>query len=99
MKAFVTGAAGFIGSKLVESLLTEGHEVTGWDNFSTGQTSFLEIAKKHDRFQLMRGDNLDLTALTTAMSGRDTVFHLAATADVRFGLDHPRKDLEQNTIA
>src|SRR5207249_9771605 len=47
----------------------------------------------------IRGDNLDLGALTKAMAGCDTVFHLAANADVRFGLQHPRKDLEQNTIA
>ena len=47
----------------------------------------------------MRGDNLDLPALTAAMTGCDTVFHLAANADVRFGLEHPSKDLQQNTIA
>ena len=99
MKAFVTGASGFIGSNLVESLLTDGHEVTGWDNFSTGQASFLEIANKHDRFRLVRGDNLDLASLIAAMAGCDIVFHVAANADVRFGLDHPRRDLEQNTIA
>ena len=99
MNAFVTGGAGFIGSSLVESLLTGGHHVIGWDNFSTGQTSFLEIAKKHDRFQLVQGDNLDLASLIGAMAGCDIVFHLAANADVRFGLDHPRRDLEQNTIA
>ena len=47
----------------------------------------------------MRGDLLDLDALRAAMSGADFVFHLAANADVRFGTEHPRKDLEQNTIA
>ena len=96
---FVTGAAGFIGSSLVDRLLSDGETVTGWDNFSTGQTVFLEAAGNHPRFQLVRGDNLDLPALTAAMQGCDTVVHLAANADVRFGLEHPRKDLEQNTIA
>ena len=97
--AFVTGAAGFIGSSLVDRLLTEGISVTGWDNFSTGQVRFLQNAHTHKHFSLVRGDNLDVPALTTAMHGCDIVFHLAANADVRFGTQHPRKDLEQNTIA
>jgi len=96
---FVTGAAGFIGSNLVDRLLADGKTVTGWDNFSTGQEPFIAGALKQPNFKLVRGDNLDLTALTNAMAGCDTVFHLAANADVRFGLNHPRKDLEQNTIA
>ena len=50
-------------------------------------------------FRLVRGDTLDLPALTEAMAGPTMVFHLAANADVRFGTEHPRKDLEQNTIA
>jgi UDP-glucose 4-epimerase len=96
---FVTGAAGFIGSSLVDRLLADGVAVTGWDNFSTGQERFLENALRQPKFRLVRGDNLDLVALTSAMQGCDFVCHLAANADVRFGTDHPRKDLEQNTIA
>src|ERR1041385_4457203 len=96
---FVTGAAGFIGSSLADRLLAEGKSVVGWDNFSTGQEPFVAGALKHPNFKLLRGDNLDLDALTKAMAGCDTVFHLAANADVRFGLNHPRMDLEQNTIA
>jgi UDP-glucose 4-epimerase len=98
LKAFVTGAAGFIGSNLVDRLLREGHEVTGFDNLSTGQVEFLIEALRNPRFRLVRGDLLELGALTGAMHGCDFVFHLAANADVRFGTDHPRKDLEQNTI-
>ena len=96
---FVTGAAGFVGSNLVDRLLRDGKKVVGWDNFSTGQSEFLVQAQKDPNFTLVRGDNLDLEALSTAMAGCDTVFHLAANADVRFGLEHPRKDLEQNTLA
>ncbi len=96
---FVTGAAGFIGSSLVDRLLADGKSVVGWDNFSTGQEKFLDRARKHKNFKLIEGDNLDLSALTRAMAGCDTVFHLAANADVRFGLDHPWKDLQQNTVA
>ncbi|HEY1786896.1 MAG TPA: NAD-dependent epimerase/dehydratase family protein [Verrucomicrobiae bacterium] len=98
-KIFITGAAGFIGSNLVDRLLRDGRTVVGYDNFSTGQRNFLAGALTDPRFKLVEGDNLDLAALTKAMAGCDTVFHLAANADVRFGLEHPKKDLEQNTIA
>jgi UDP-glucose 4-epimerase len=96
---FITGAAGFIGSNLVDCLLADGKTVVGWDNFSTGQRKFLDGALKNKNFKLVEGDNLDLDALTRAMAGCDLVFHLAANADVRFGLSHPSKDLQQNTTA
>jgi UDP-glucose 4-epimerase len=98
-RAFVTGAAGFIGSSFCDRLLREDWEVVGWDNFSTGQPEFVQAANQNPRFRLVTGDNLDLKYLTEAMSGCSVVFHLAANADVRFGLEHPRKDLEQNTVA
>ncbi len=98
-KIFITGAAGFIGSTLADRLLATGKTVVGWDNFSTGQRRFLEGALKHKNFTLIEGDNLDLPVLTNAMAGCDLVFHLAANADVRFGLEHPSKDLQQNTVA
>ena len=99
MKAFVTGSAGFIGSTLVDRLLQAGHSVIGFDNFSTGRIEFLDQAHQSPSFRLERGDLLDLDDLTRAMQGCDFVFHMAANADVRWGLAHPRKDLEQNTIA
>jgi UDP-glucose 4-epimerase len=99
MHAFVTGGAGFIGSSLVDRLLADGHDVVAFDNFSTGQREFVAAALTHPRFTLIEGDTLDLPALTRAMVGRDVVFHLAANADVRFGTEHPKRDLEQNTIA
>ena len=98
-KVFITGAAGFIGSTLADRLLAGGKIVVGWDNFSTGQRRFLDGALKDKNFKLVEGNNLDLPALTKAMAGCDTVFHLAANADVRFGLEHPSKDLQQNTVA
>src|SRR6516164_1887596 len=98
-KAFVTGAAGFIGSNLVDRLLEGGTEVVGWDNLSTGQEEFLREARTSKKFRFVAGDNLDLPVLTGAMAGCDFVFHLAANADVRFGLEHPERDLQQNTIA
>jgi UDP-glucose 4-epimerase len=94
---FVTGAAGFIGSNFVDRLLRQDEYVVGYDNLSTGLPEF--IARRHKNFTFVEGDLLDPLALTEAMRGATRVVHLAANADVRFGLDHPRKDLEQNTIA
>src|SRR6266567_5585463 len=99
MHYFVTGGAGFIGSNQVDRLLATGHSVTAYDNFVTGQREFLADSLRHPAFRLVEGDLLDLPALTRALAGHDFVFHLAANADVRFGTEHPRKDLEQNTIA
>ena len=97
--AFVTGAAGFIGSILVDRLLAEHVEVIGYDDFSTGMREFLADAQTHSGFTLVEADMLEAERLARAMKGCDVVFHLAANADVRFGLQHPRKDLEQGTIA
>ncbi|OGF50372.1 MAG: nucleoside-diphosphate sugar epimerase [Candidatus Firestonebacteria bacterium RIFOXYA2_FULL_40_8] len=99
MKYFVTGGAGFIASNLVDRLLFNGEQVVVYDNFSTGIEEFLTESKKNKRFKLIRGDLLDQKKLGRAMTGCDFVFHLAANADVRFGLNHPEKDLQQNTIA
>lgn len=99
MKYFVTGCAGFIGSNLVDCLLANGHAVIGYDNFSTGQEQFLASALRSPHFTLLRGDTLDLPTMTQAMAEAEFVFHLAANADVRLGTEHPRKDLEQNTMA
>jgi UDP-glucose 4-epimerase len=98
-RVFVTGAAGFIGSNLVDRLLARELEVVGWDNLTTGMLRFLEHARSNPRFTFVEGDTLDTKALAAAMAGTDFVFHLSANADVRFGTEHPGKDLEQNTIA
>ena len=95
---FVTGAAGFIASTLADRLLRDGHSVVGYDNMSSGQERFIADAMKSPAFTFVRGDILDVPALTTAMRGCDFVCHLAANADVQFGRDHPSRDLEQNTI-
>jgi UDP-glucose 4-epimerase len=73
--------------------------VMGVDNFSTGQYKFLSSAFLNPKFQFAEADLLDLDNLKKIFQGGDIVFHLSANADVRFGTDHPRKDLEQNTIA
>ncbi len=98
MKILVTGAAGFIGSSIVDRLLDEGHEVVGLDNFSTGQRAFLTTAFQKSNFKLIEIDLLNAIAICDFFKGMDIVYHLAANADVRFGTDNTRKDLEQNTI-
>jgi len=99
LTTFVTGAAGFIGSNLVDRLLSGSEAVVGYDNLSTGMSEFVAAACRHRNFTFVHGDLLDARSLTAAMRGASRVMHLAANADVRFGLEHPRKDLEQNTIA
>ena len=98
-RVFLTGAAGFVGSNLMDRLLDRGDHVVGYDNLSTGQERFLENGVSHSGFRLIRGDLLDRDRLVDSMRGCDLVVHLAANADVRFGPDHPRRDLDQNTIA
>jgi len=99
MRCFVTGCAGFIGSMLTERLLSAGHTVVGLDNLSTGQERFLSKAREYSSFRWVRADVLNAATLTDSMCGSEFVFHLAANADLRFGFEYPRRDLEQNTIA
>lgn len=97
-RVLITGGAGFIGSTLADRLLDDGVEVAILDDFRTGRREF--IAGALDRgADLFEGDVLDGDLLAAAVAGADTVFHLQANADVRHGLEHPQRDLEQNTIA
>jgi UDP-glucose 4-epimerase len=101
MRVLVTGGAGFIGSNLVDRLLADGHTVAVYDNLSTGRESFLAQALTSPCCRLILGDMLAADDLTRAMSDArpELVFHLAANADVRFGTEDPRRDVEQNTVA
>ena len=99
MKVFITGGAGFIGSHLAQRMLLEGNSVTIYDNFSTGNERFLDSSINNKNLNLINADLLENEKLIKSMYQHDFVFHLAANADVRFGTDHPRKDLEQNIIA
>jgi UDP-glucose 4-epimerase len=84
---------------MVDCLLVAGHSVVGFDNMSTGQRRFLEGALLHPQFSFQQADLLDRKSLAQAMKGAELVVHFAANADVRFGTENPRKDLDQNTIA
>jgi UDP-glucose 4-epimerase len=96
--ACITGGAGFIGSNLADRLLAQGVEVTVIDDFRTGRPEFLADAIGRGA-RLFEGDVMDTRLLEDAVTGCDWVFHLQANADVRCGLEHPRRDLEQNTMA
>jgi UDP-glucose 4-epimerase len=95
----VTGGAGFIGSSVVDRLLAEGHSVLAVDDLSTGSRQFLEDASTSPAFDLAVVDLLGEAALLPGLfEGADTVVHLAANADVRFGWNAPRRDTEQNVL-
>jgi UDP-glucose 4-epimerase len=98
-RACITGGAGFIGSSLADLLSSEGVEVVIVDDFRVGRREFVADVLKRPGVRLVDGDVLDAAVLEDAFTGCDWVFHLQANADVRHGLLHPRRDLEQNTIA
>ncbi|MEO1945526.1 MAG: NAD-dependent epimerase/dehydratase family protein [Candidatus Thioglobus sp.] len=98
-KCFITGGAGFIGSSIADRLLSQGDSVVVYDNFSTGQPRYLDKAKDNSNFTLIEGDLLDQPLLKSSIKGCDIVYHLAANADIRYGLEKPYHDIEQNTIA
>lgn len=97
MKTLVVGGAGFIGSHLVDRLVTRG-PVTVYDNLSVGRRAFLQEPLDAGRVTLVEADALDLERLTAAAAGHDVVFHLSANPEARWGLERTRLDLEQGTI-
>ncbi|MCL2661742.1 MAG: NAD-dependent epimerase/dehydratase family protein [Oscillospiraceae bacterium] len=100
MKYFITGGAGFIGSSLADKLSDDpANQVIIYDNMSTGFSEFIEALSDKVNVKVIYGDVLDEQKLNESIIGSDFVFHLSANADVRFGLMHPKRDLEQNTIA
>jgi len=99
VRVLITGGAGFIGSTVADALIARGDEVAILDDFRTGRREFVEDALASGRAELFEGDILDKDLLARAVAGCHQVIHLQANADVRFGLEHPQRDLEQNTIA
>lgn len=98
MKSLVVGGAGFIGSHLVDRLVSRG-PVTLFDNLSVGKREFVATHLDSGAARLVVGELLDLDQVCEVVKGHDVVFHLAANPEARWGLDNPRLDLEQGTIA
>lgn len=99
MRAMVTGAAGFIGSTLVDRLLADGHEVTGLDNLATGKVANLEAAEANAKFAFVKDDivEADLDAVVAEYSP-EVIFHLAAQIDVRHSVADPQFDSSVNVV-
>ncbi len=96
----VTGGAGFIGSHVVDELLTQGAKVTVIDNMNTGQPQIVDAHKKNKNYTFLKLDIFsERDRLINAMKGSEFVFHLAANADIRGGITNTMVDLEQNTLA
>ena len=99
MRALVTGAAGFIGSTLVERLLRDGHSVVGLDNFSSGRATNIEHLADTPAFVFVEADivTADLDAILDEHRP-EVVFHLAAQIDVRHSVADPQFDASVNVL-
>lgn len=99
-KVIITGCAGFIGSTLTDRMLDLEYDVIGIDNFSTGKIEFLENASTKKNFTLVKADLLyEKDILADVFKGCDSVFHLAANADIKNNIFEPQKNIEQNILA
>jgi len=100
----VTGAAGFIGSNLVEALLGAGQRVVGLDNFSTGHRHNLEDIRAAvgeaawARFDFVEGDIRDQAVCARATRSVDTVLHQAALGSVPRSIEDPLRSFESNVL-
>lgn len=99
MKVLVTGAAGFIGSHAVDRLLSDGHDVHGVDDLSTGSMANLASAATHSRFVLTQTDIVEPALDEVVARARpDAVLHLAAQMDVRRSVADPLFDARVNVL-
>lgn len=99
MNILITGCSGFIGSNLLDVLLANGNNrIVGLDNLSTGRLEFISKNLSNPSFSFHQVDLLNFEQILPFFEDIELVFHFSANADVRFGLQSPQKDLEQNTI-
>ena len=95
-KCLVTGGAGFIGSHLTELLLSQGHTVVVLDNLSTGRAHNLDDVRHNNLLEIRHGSITDPVALSEAVHGCDTIYHLAAAVGVKLVADDPVRTIETN---
>ena len=99
MRALVTGGAGFIGSHLIDRLVSRGDTVVVIDNLSSGNLDFIQNHLDSGKVSLVKGDITNYQDVLSAMSGIECVFHLAANPDIRLGTKITDTDLKQGTLA
>lgn len=93
-RVLVTGGAGFIGSHVVDRLVHRGHEVTVFDNLSTGERGYV-----NPKASFVHGDVRHSSELSAALEkGVDAVLHIAGQASIRLSFDNPSADLAVNTL-
>lgn len=95
-QALVTGAAGFIGSHLVDSLLDQNYRVRGLDSLRTGSKANLDTALQSDTFEFIEGDIRDRDIVDECVTEVDVVFHLAASISVQDSINAPTQTTAVN---
>jgi len=97
-RVFITGGAGFIGSHLCDTLISEGYKVSVYDNFSNGKREFIEHHLNSPNFHLIEADCLDIDRLKNEMADHDLIWHLAANTDIIGSHAQPDRDLKDCAI-
>jgi len=96
MKILVTGGSGFIGSHLCRKLILSGHEISVYDNFSTGRLNNLSRLIDSPKLHIIEGSILDLEKCKEIVSKTEYIFHLAASVGVFNIINHPIESLRIN---
>lgn len=98
-KIFITGGAGFIGSHVIDMLLSKGKQVTCYDNLSSGKLAWIKPHLKNRNFRFIKADMLNLSYLKKTMKGHDLIWHLGANTDIPNGYYKTDIDINNCVIA